>query len=118
MAWRIQAYASDPLATVWPQTFILDNIDINKLSRLHPTEVTDCQRVVSVLNETQEWPARWSEQTYDIIRAYDKELEDLRRKEETQADHCRPCTTPNVLEVTFSWSIGVRMRRTLLLNED
>jgi hypothetical protein len=106
MAWRIQAHASDPLASVRPQTFIIDNIDINKLSRLHPTEVTDCQRVVSALNETQEWQASWSEQIYDIIRAYDQELEDLHRKEGAQADHCGPCTIPNVPEVNLAGPAG------------
>jgi len=66
---------------VWPPTFILDNTDIKKLSMLHPAEVTGPERVVSALDETQEWQANWSEQVYEIIRTYDQELEDLRKKE-------------------------------------
>ncbi|KAH9032767.1 hypothetical protein EDB85DRAFT_1890536 [Lactarius pseudohatsudake] len=61
--------------------FILNDSSIKKLSRLHPAEVTGPEKIVSVLGETQEWQANWSGQVYTTIRAYDQELEDLRKKE-------------------------------------
>ncbi|KAH9160732.1 II DNA helicase [Lactarius sanguifluus] len=81
IAWRVQVHDSDPLASVRPPTFILNDFSIKKLSRLHPAEVTGPEKIVSVLNETQEWQANWSGQVYETIRAYDQELEDLRKKE-------------------------------------
>ncbi|KAH9011588.1 hypothetical protein EDB84DRAFT_1445095 [Lactarius hengduanensis] len=81
IAWRLRVHDSDPLASVRPPTFILNDSSIKKLSRLHPAEVTGPEKMVSVLGETQEWQANWSGQVYEIIRAYDQELEDLRKKE-------------------------------------
>ncbi|KAH9014989.1 II DNA helicase [Lactarius pseudohatsudake] len=81
IAWRLRVYDSDPLASVRPPTFILNDSSIKKLSRLHPAEVTGPEKIVSVLGETQEWQANWSGQVYATIRAYDQELEDLRKKE-------------------------------------
>ncbi|KAI9436004.1 hypothetical protein H4582DRAFT_2079138 [Lactarius indigo] len=81
IAWRIQVHESDPLASVRLPTFILNDFSIKKLSRLHPAEVTCPEKIVSVLNETQEWQANWSGQVYEVIRAYDQEIEDLRKRE-------------------------------------
>ncbi|KAH9070706.1 hypothetical protein EDB83DRAFT_2517848 [Lactarius deliciosus] len=80
-AWRLRVHDSDPLASVRPPTFILNDSSIKKLSRLHPAEVTGPEKIISVLKETPEWQANWSGQVYEIIRAYDQEFEDLRKKE-------------------------------------
>lgn len=81
IAWRTRAHANDPLGNVRPPTWILDDTGIKRLSRSHPEQVTSSEKVVSILNQTQEWKAKWSGQVYEIIRAYDQELEDVRKKE-------------------------------------
>ncbi|KAH8993095.1 P-loop containing nucleoside triphosphate hydrolase protein [Lactarius deliciosus] len=66
-AWRLRVHDSDPLASVRPPTFILDDSSIKKLSRLHPAEVTGPEKIVSILKETPEWQANWSGQVYELM---------------------------------------------------
>jgi hypothetical protein len=81
VAWRIRVHDGDLLVSVQPPSFILNDTSIKTLSRLHPAEVTGPEKVVSVLDETEEWQAEWSGQVYETIWAYDQELEELRKKE-------------------------------------
>ena len=79
MAWHACTHLSDPLGPVQPPSFIIDNQGIKTLARLHPSNVTHPEQIVTVLDQTPEWQNLWSRQIFEVIRAYDQEL----------AEHCK-----------------------------
>lgn len=81
MAWRAGTHSSDPLAPVRPPSFIIDNQGIKTLARLHPSNITHPEQIVSVLDQTPEWQDLWSRQIFKVIQAYDQELADCRKGE-------------------------------------
>ncbi|KAF8272466.1 hypothetical protein EI94DRAFT_1796088 [Lactarius quietus] len=74
--------AKDPLASVLPAYFILDDMGIKTLARLHPSNITHPGQVVDVLNETQEWQDEWAVPLFQVIQDYDHELADHRKEED------------------------------------
>ena len=86
LAWRASMHSKDPLASVRPASFVLDDMDIKTLARLHPSNVTHPGQVVDALDQTQEWQDHWSIPIFQVIQAYDSELADHRKKERTN-DH-------------------------------
>ncbi|KAJ7222387.1 P-loop containing nucleoside triphosphate hydrolase protein [Mycena pura] len=60
--WLASAYASDPLRSVRPATFILDPKSIKALSTVHPNRIKVVSDVVSTLDETEEWEMEWGHQ--------------------------------------------------------
>jgi ribonuclease D len=81
LAWRTAVHLNDPLASVRPPTFIIDNKDIKVLARLHPSSVTDSEQLVTVLGQTREWQNNWSNQILEVIQLHDRELDDRRKAE-------------------------------------
>ncbi|KAI9442063.1 P-loop containing nucleoside triphosphate hydrolase protein [Lactarius psammicola] len=81
LAWRASAHSNDPLASLWPPTFIIDNSDIKVLAKLHPSNVTHPEQIVTTLDETEEWGDQWSSQVLEVIQAYDRELADCHKEE-------------------------------------
>ena len=55
ITWLFRAHTNDPLAAVLPPSFILNT-----------TEITSRERVTNVLDQTEEWKAKWSEQIYSM----------------------------------------------------
>lgn len=83
-AWLSQAHSNDPLASIRPASYILDDRDIKTLSRLHSSNVTDPEQVVAALGETHEWEDEWSYQIFETIQLYDRELASRRKVEATR----------------------------------
>ncbi len=81
LAWRASVHSNDPLTAVWPPSFIIDNGDIKVLARLHPSNVTQSEQIVTALDETDEWKDQWSRQVFEVIQAYDQELADRHKDE-------------------------------------
>ena len=72
-------HSKDPLAFVQPPSLILDNTSIKVLVRLHPTNITNAEQVVSALGQTQEWQELWSCHVFAVIQAHDREITDHRK---------------------------------------
>jgi hypothetical protein len=81
LAWRAEAHSNDPLSPVQPPSFIIDNQGIKALAKLHPLNVTNPEKIVTMLDQTPEWQDLWSRQLFDVIQAYDRELSDHRKDE-------------------------------------
>ncbi|KAF8957732.1 hypothetical protein BDZ97DRAFT_1924345 [Flammula alnicola] len=79
LLWRTDTHSNDPLASVQPPSFILDDKAIKTLAIIHPTEIRNTTQVVLALNEIDEWDQEWSKKILAVIRTYDKELDDARK---------------------------------------
>lgn len=84
-AWLAAAHLNDPLASVQPPMFIIDNKDIKVVARLHPSNVTSSEQLVTVLEQTCEWQDNWSHQILEVIQKYDNELDNCRKVEADQS---------------------------------
>ncbi|KAH9036082.1 hypothetical protein EDB84DRAFT_1658887 [Lactarius hengduanensis] len=81
LAWRASVHSNDPLESAWPPSFIIDNRGIKLLAKLHPSNLTHSEQIVTALDETQEWQDQWSRQIFEVIQAYDRELAERRKDE-------------------------------------
>lgn len=88
LAWRASVHLNDPLASVRPPSFIIDNLGIKALARLHSSNITTSEEIVTVLAQTPEWHGLWSRDLFEVIRSYDQELIE-RRKDETNRKKAR-----------------------------
>ena len=84
LAWRNEAHCADPLASVYPPSFIIDDRGIKLLASLHPSSITGPNQVVAALGETQEWNDEYSHQVFKTIQVYDRELADHHKNEAAQ----------------------------------
>ncbi len=81
LTWHAGMHSKDPLASVRPPLFILNDKAIKVLTRLHPSSVTQSEQVVDVLGKTQEWQDQWSILVFEVIWVYDQELADCHKEE-------------------------------------
>ncbi|KAF8968077.1 hypothetical protein BDZ97DRAFT_1800730 [Flammula alnicola] len=86
--WRLDASTKDSLASVRPASFIIDNKSIIKLSKINPTEITQ-ERIVTELDETEEWRDEWAGKIFEVIQKYAKELAALQDAEDTRASRIK-----------------------------
>lgn len=70
-AWRTEAHAIDPLRSVRPSSFILDDKSIVILSRIRCDKVTCVLDITRALEETEEWAEEFGTQIHHVIIAYD-----------------------------------------------
>ena len=91
LAWRDDTHFNDPLASVYPPSFIMDNRGVKILARLHPSIVTGPEQVAAALGETHEWEDEYSHQVFKIIQVYDRELADHRKSEAAQHKARQKC---------------------------
>ena len=84
LAWRDEAHCADPLASVYPPSFIIDDRGIKLLASLHPSSITGPNQVVAALGETQEWNDEYSHQVFKIIQVYNCELTDHHKNKAAQ----------------------------------
>ena len=115
--WRAGAHARDPLAFVRHPSLIIDDGGIKLLARLHPSNVTQSEQVVSALGQTQEWRDEWSSQVFDVIRSYDHELAARRKAEAARSKSRQKRVKREKDQVKFtevSNEIEERIRREVL----
>jgi len=79
LSWRHKAHSTDPLAAVRPPNLIIDDKDIHKLARIHPSQMTDHKEITNALDETREWETDWSKQIFTVIQQFDQELDTFRK---------------------------------------
>jgi hypothetical protein len=84
VAWRYNAHAMDPLAAVRPPSFIIDDVGIKLLTKLHPQDISNYRQIRVVLDQSMEWEEEWSKKIFDIIQQFDADLITLRRTTATQ----------------------------------
>jgi hypothetical protein len=75
--WLASSHATDPLRAVRPSSFILDALGIKSLSAVHPDRMRTVVDVVAVLDETSEWEGEWGRKVFEVISAYNSELQRL-----------------------------------------
>ena len=117
MAWHACTHLSDPLGPVRPPSFIIDNQGIKTLARLHPSNVTHPEQIVTVLDQTPEWQDLWSRQIFEVIRAYDRELAEHRKDEAARNKACQKRAKHEQDQVKFaevSNGIAERIRQEVL----
>lgn len=73
MSWRFHAHQSDPLRVVRPDYFILSDQKVQTLAHARPETVLSVTAIISTLDETAEWGARWGQAILDVITAFDRE---------------------------------------------
>jgi hypothetical protein len=88
-SWRSEVYKSDPLRTVRPKTWIIDDQKIKKLSTVLPSRIQMPSDIARLLGETAEWSAEWSSPIFDVVYLYDNPPRYLRSASPT------PSTTSN-----------------------
>ena len=76
LAWCDEAHYADPLASVYPPSFIIDDRGIKLLASLHLSNITGPNQVVAALGETQEWNDEYSHQVFKTIQVYNCKLID------------------------------------------
>lgn len=59
-------------------SFILDDKKLAKLATLHPKDLSNHEQVTILLGETADWGNEWSKSIFDLILAYDNELQAIR----------------------------------------
>ncbi|KAF8256917.1 P-loop containing nucleoside triphosphate hydrolase protein [Lactarius quietus] len=102
LAWRAATHLNDPLASVRPPTFIIDNRDIKIVARLHPSSITSSEQLVTVLGQTREWQNNWAHQILKVINKYDRELDDRRKEEAAQSKARQKRIKQNKDQVKFT----------------
>lgn len=70
-SWRSAAHRADPLRSVRPATFIIDNVKIKLLASIGPTRIRIPSHVTEFLSETKEWSACWALAIFDVIHRFD-----------------------------------------------
>ncbi|KAF8266826.1 P-loop containing nucleoside triphosphate hydrolase protein [Lactarius quietus] len=101
LAWRAATHLNDPLASVRPPTFIIDNRDIKIVARLHPSSITSSEQLVTVLGQTREWQNNWAHQILKVINKYDGELDDRHKEEAARSKAWQKRIKQNKDQVKF-----------------
>lgn len=84
--WRRQAWHNYPLKSVCPKTWIIDDVDIQKLAKVYPEDIKNAQQIVDILRETEEWQNRWAGDIIEVINGYDMDIESV--KDEAKRKIC------------------------------
>jgi len=70
--WRSTAHKADPLRSVRPATFIIDdNTMIKLLATILPGRIRIPSHITEFLSETKEWSALWALPIFDVIHKFD-----------------------------------------------
>jgi hypothetical protein len=69
--WRSTAHRTDPLRSVRPATFIIDDAMIKLLATILPGRIRIPSHITEFLGETKEWSALWALPIFDVIHRYD-----------------------------------------------
>jgi hypothetical protein len=70
-SWRSKTHKLDPLRAIRPQTWIIDDEKIRKLSSVLPNRIQIPSDIARLLGETEEWSVEWSFPIFAVVRQYD-----------------------------------------------
>jgi hypothetical protein len=69
--WRAEAHRIDPLRTLRPASWIIDDAKIKKLATLLPTRIRTPSDITALLNEGVEWSSEWSLKLFNVVHLFD-----------------------------------------------
>lgn len=69
--WRSAAHKTDPLRSVRPATFIIDDAMIKLLATILPGRIRIPSHITEFLGETKEWSTQWAFPIFDVIHRFD-----------------------------------------------
>jgi hypothetical protein len=76
----LHVYANGVRAPSW----IIDDKDIVKVSKVYPKDITTEDQLVDILAETEEWREEWAAQILQVIKTYDTELTVIQEADEAR----------------------------------
>jgi hypothetical protein len=111
---RLSAHNSDPLRAIRPASFILSDIAIDTLTKVHPIRMKRPEDVIRALNETSEWGTEWSLEVFDVIHVFDNPSADPFEDGTSASDSESGCESEGRSEV----DISISPKRAMLAEED
>lgn len=70
-SWHRLAHSNDRLCAIRPPTFLLDDLSIKTLIKIHLDHIQSSANIISTLNETEEWRQEWAAKILQVILDYD-----------------------------------------------
>lgn len=69
--WREHAHKEDPF---FPHTWLIDDDNIELISKTHPTKLQSLQDLVDLLGETEDWASDYGIKIFEIITQFEQNL--------------------------------------------
>ncbi|KAG8215553.1 hypothetical protein J3R82DRAFT_7388, partial [Butyriboletus roseoflavus] len=70
LTWQNEAHAHNPNHFSQSTTEILDDKELNLLSKIHPSDIISAQNLTNSLQETSEWELDVRQQIFNTIRQF------------------------------------------------
>jgi hypothetical protein len=113
---RLKAHDSDSLRAVRPACFILSDIAITTLTKVHPIRMKSAEDVVSALEETNEWGIEWSLEVFDVIHTFDNPSADPTENDASDEDDVND--SPHESESGDEAEVPISLKRRRLAEQD